>query len=234
MTTLRLHLLQPPAEIEFVPAHPKLKPPAEHHGRLTGWLLLVTFSLLLLAWFALRWLDRLPWFDQLPALAHEALALLEAAGVLTIACLWTGLWWRRRWASRPLPLPQPAAEPADTIDELYSLNPAAFERYVAGLFRWKGYQVRVRGRSGDHGVDLELTGAGGRRGIVQCKRYQNTVGEKVVRDLFGALLHERAAHAFLVTTADISPAAYAWAHGKPITLIDGKTLVQIAAALRET
>jgi hypothetical protein len=228
----RLDLLQPPSQVELVPADPQPAAPAEHHGRLTGWLLLVAFSLLLLAWFVLRWLGRPVWLEQLPGLAHEALSLLEAAGILTIACLWTGFVWRRRWAT---PAEAGAApEPVETVGELYSLSPAAFERYVAGLFRWKGYQVRVRGRSGDHGVDLELVGNGGRRGIVQCKRYQHTVGEKVVRDLFGTLLHERAVHAFLVTTADISPAAYAWAHGKPITLIDGTTLVQIAAVLRET
>jgi restriction system protein len=229
MTIARLDLLQPPVEVEFVPAEPPAAPP--HHGRITGWLLLVTFSLLLVGWFALRWLGRPAWLEQLPALAHEALALLEAAGILTVACLWTGIIWRRRWANPPEAEAIP--EPVDTVEELYMLSPAAFERYVAGLFRWKGYQVRVRGRSGDHGVDLELVGAGGRRGIVQCKRYQNTVGEKVVRDLFGTLLHERAVHAFLVTTADISPAAYAWAEGKPMTLIDGTTLVKIAAVLRE-
>jgi HJR/Mrr/RecB family endonuclease len=229
MITARFDLLQPPTQVEFVPAEPT--PPSAHHGRLTGWLLLVTFSLLLLAWFAWRLFGRPLWLDQLPAVAREALALLEAAGVLTMAVLWTGLIWRRYWAAfaqvESLPVP------VDTVEELYSLSPAAFERYVAGLFRWKGYQVQVRGRSGDHGVDLELVTVHGRRGIVQCKRYQHTVGEKIVRDLFGTLLHERAAHAFLVTTADISPAAYAWAAGKPITLIDGTTLVKIAAVTRE-
>ncbi|MCB0000495.1 MAG: restriction endonuclease, partial [Anaerolineales bacterium] len=42
----------------------------------------------------------------------------------------------------------------------------------------------------------------------------------------------RAAHAFLVTTADISDAAREWAQYKPITLIDGETLVQIATSLQ--
>jgi restriction system protein len=91
--------------------------------------------------------------------------------------------------------------------------------------------VLIRGRSGDHGVDLELSGAGGRRAIVQCKRYRDTVGEEVVRGLFGTMLHETAHHAFLVTTADISEAARSWAAGKPMTLIDGTTLVEIAAAI---
>ena len=57
------------------------------------------------------------------------------------------------------------------------------------------------------------------------------MGEKIVRDLYGTLMHEGAFHAFLVTTAEISDAAEKWARGKPITLIDGPTLVHIANSL---
>ena len=111
------------------------------------------------------------------------------------------------------------------------MNPGDFEKYVAQLFRQKGYRVKLRGSKGDLGVDLELTKPGGKRAIVQCKRYHNTVGPKIVRELYGTLIHEQVAHAFLVTTADISDAARQWAQSKPITFIDGETLVKIAAAL---
>ena len=57
------------------------------------------------------------------------------------------------------------------------------------------------------------------------------IDPKIVRELYGTLVHERAAHAFLVTTAVISDAAREWASNKPMTLIDGKTLAQIAAVL---
>jgi restriction system protein len=130
-------------------------------------------------------------------------------------------------------LPSPAGQrPAAGRSGLYDLSPRQFERYVAAIFRRKGYQVRLTGGSGDHGVDLELHDLrSSRRAIVQCKRYQNTVGEELVRELYGTLLHELAYHAFLVTTADISDAAREWAQGKPITLIDGAALVEIDAAL---
>ena len=118
-----------------------------------------------------------------------------------------------------------------TTEGIYALSPAAFERYVAGIFRRKGYSVKLRGGSGDLGVDLEISNQHGKRAIVQCKRYQNTVGAESVRELYGTLIHERASHAFLVTTANISPAAREWAQGKPITLIDGQTLIQIAHQL---
>jgi restriction system protein len=68
---------------------------------------------------------------------------------------------------------------------------------------------------------------------VQCKRYRNAIGPDIVRELFGTMIHERVHHAFLVTTASISDSAREWAAHKPMTLIDGPTLVQIAAALNK-
>lgn len=181
-----------------------------------------------LGWLVYRWLADPGWLAQLPDLLIELVLLAETAGGFTLAFLWGGLgyhYWRRtrQWGT---------ALPPMTREELYALSPKAFERYVAGLFRQKGYRVVVRGRSGDLGVDLELTDGGGRRAIVQCKRYRDTVGAEVVRELYGTLIHEQVAHAFLVTTADVSEAAREWAQGKPMTLVDGLLLVEIADALR--
>jgi len=175
-------------------------------------------------WLLYRWLGRPDWIDRLPALLAEMVRLAEMGWVGTLALLWGVVWWRgqRDTADSPIAL---------TLDDLYELTPAEFERYVAGLFRRKGYRVQVRGRSGDLGVDLMLTQRGGRRAIVQCKRYRNTIGPEIVRELFGTLIHERVAYAFLVTTADISDSAREWAQGKPMTLIDGPTLIHIAASL---
>ncbi len=190
-------------------------------GLLTAWLM---------GWLVLHWLLRPAWLSQLPPSASELIALVETAGAFTIAFLWAALGWRywRRQTAAAQPHP-----PLMTLEKLQSLSPQAFERYVAGLFRQKGYRVLVRGSSGDLGVDLELTGPHGRRAIVQCKRYQNTIGAEVVRELFGTMIHEGVMWAFLVTTAEISDAARAWAQDKPITLIDGATLLEVAHALRQ-
>ena len=72
-----------------------------------------------------------------------------------------------------------------------------------------------------------LTQANGRRAVVQCKRYRHVIGPEIVRELFGTMIHERAAHGFLVTTAEISDGARSWAADKPITLIDGMSLVSL-------
>ncbi len=178
-------------------------------------------------WLLLHYAIWSDWFAGWPAGLADTLRLLEAAGVITLTLLWL-VWGWRLVGERPLPHP-PAN--ALALNELYALRPADFEAYVARLFRSKGYKVTLRGRSGDRGVDLELAKSGGKRAIVQCKRYQKTVGPDVVRELYGTLMHEKVAHAFLVTTADISDSAREWARGKPMTLIDGALLVEIATAL---
>jgi restriction system protein len=157
-----------------------------------------------------------------PAWISDLLGLLTGAGLLTLFTLWALLLWQT------LTLRRAALQPKMTVQQLYALSPRDFEHHVARLFERRGYQVEIRGRSGDLGVDLALTQPDGRRAIVQCKRYRHTVGPEVVRELFGTMVHELAAHGFLVTTADISDAARAWAADKPITLIDGRTLADLS------
>lgn len=191
-----------------------------------GVLLIGGLTVLFATWLFYRTLAQPGWLALLPPVLEELLELSETAGVFTLLLLWTALGWQ--WWQRQAAPPPPVKL---SIAELYALSPSDFEKYVARLFRRKGYRVKLRGRSGDHGVDLMVTQPGGRRAIVQCKRYQHTISPEIVRELFGTLVHERVAHAFLVTTADISDAARAWARNKPMTLIDGDTLLQIAAAL---
>ena len=179
---------------------------------------------LLLGWLIYHHIARPSWISELPPFFSELLTLLESASILTAILIAAILLLRaerqRKRAARSI-----------TTEDLYALSPAEFEQYVANLFRKKGYRVTLRGRSGDHGVDLELERSGDRRAIVQCKRYRNPIGPDIVRELFGTMIHESVHHAFLVTTAGISPAARHWARNKPMTLIDGPTLVQIAESL---
>ena len=197
-----------------------------HNGsssRRNGWLLIAGLTLLSVLWLLYRAITQPLWDDSLPSMLVEFINLAATAVTLTLMVIWTGLWWRR--GQRPLANPI-----ALSIDELYQLSPAEFEQYTARVFRQKGYRVKLRGRSGDMGVDLELTKPDGKKAIVQCKRYKHTIGPDIVRELYGTLIHEQVAHAFLVTTAAISDSARQWAQGKPLTLIDGDTLTQIATA----
>jgi len=100
------------------------------------------------------------------------------------------------------------------------LSPQDFERAVAATFRARGYAVENRRFSGDHGVDL-LVRRGRERAVVQCKRYSGTVGEPVLRDLYGAMAHEGANRGYVVTSGRFTEPARRWARGKRIVLVDG-------------
>lgn len=195
--------------------------------RLTGltWLLSV-LTFLFVLWVVWRYGLAADALGRSPGWLLDLLGLLTASGMLTLLALWGLVGWQRYLLSRN------GTQPSMSVEQLYALSPRAFEQYVASLFERRGYTVEVRGRSGDLGVDLALRRIDGRLAIVQCKRYRHTVGPDVVRELFGTMVHERAAHGFLVTTADISDGARAWAADKPITLIDGRSLAALSDDLR--
>lgn len=113
------------------------------------------------------------------------------------------------------------------IEQLNALHPTQFEKLVQATYRQLGYSARHIGQAGDHGVDLEVRTPRGERWVVQCKRWRDPVGEAKVRELYGTLLHEGAHRAVLVTSAEITPPARAWARGKPIDLIDGPALLRM-------
>lgn len=110
-------------------------------------------------------------------------------------------------------------------NQLGGMPPDEFEGLIGNLFRRTGYLVEQTGKTGDEGVDLVLKKAG-KTAIVQCKRYSGTVSQSVVRDLYGAMVHNHASSAYLVTTGTISLPAQQWAQGKPIHLVDGSGLIE--------
>ena len=113
-----------------------------------------------------------------------------------------------------------------SLEEIKGLSPGGFEEFVGDLFHRRGYAVQVVGADGDHGVDLVVTNPDGERELVQCKRWRRKwIGEPVVRDFYGALMHDGiAVRGYIVTTSFFSHAARSWAEGKPLKLIDGEEL----------
>jgi restriction system protein len=118
-------------------------------------------------------------------------------------------------------------EQTRSISQMQALAPERFEELVAEIFIQKGYGATVTPMQGDHGVDVVLRAPNGEKEIVQCKRYQGQVGEPIVRDFFGAMLHENAVCGYIVTTGEFTQQAKSWARGKPIELIDGHRLNQM-------
>lgn len=104
-------------------------------------------------------------------------------------------------------------------------------RQVFGqVFSARGGEVKVTQASRDGGVDavaFDPDPIGGGKIVIQAKRYTRTVGVSAVRDLYGTVMNEGANKGILVTTADYGPDAYAFAAGKPLTLLSGANLLHL-------
>ena len=112
-------------------------------------------------------------------------------------------------------------------DKIRQMGGVEFEHWVADLFRKGGFKVEMTPQSGDHGVDLFIA-TGGHVIAVQCKRWDGTVGEPVVRDLYGAMMATNAKSGCLVTTGSFTAQARVFAKGKPLYLVGLDLLMEAA------
>lgn len=121
------------------------------------------------------------------------------------------------------------------IDSLRRMSWRQFEQLAGEAFRRQGYAVAETGLGGaDGGIDLILR-KNGKTTLVQCKQWQNwQVGVKVVREMYGLLLHHKAAAVKIVALGYYTSEARRFAHGKPIELIHGEELIATVRSLQKT
>ena len=121
------------------------------------------------------------------------------------------------------------------IDSLRQMSWQQFELLAGEAFRRQGYAVQETGLGGaDGGIDLFLR-KDGQTTLVQCKQWQNRqVGVKVVREMYGLLLHHQAAAVKIVALGNYTPDARRFAQGKPIKLIYGGELIATVRSLQTT
>ena len=119
-------------------------------------------------------------------------------------------------------------EGINALRDLQALSPLEFEKVVADTYNRFGHQAKQVGNPlGDHGIDVVVKDKNGLKLVVQCKRWKGKVGEPVVRDLYGAMMHEKADRAALITTGTFTHQAEEWAKGKPILLYDGNSFLKV-------
>ena len=120
----------------------------------------------------------------------------------------------------------------DSRPNLMELTPSEFEGLITNLFAAMGLDTRQTQASRDGGVDcvaFDSRPVFGGKVVIQAKRYKNTVGVSAVRDLFGTCQNEGASKGILVTTSGYGRAAYDFAKGKPLELLDGGNLLFLLA-----
>lgn len=122
----------------------------------------------------------------------------------------------------------------EDVDNLAAMDWQDFENLIREIFEKEfvstGGEVKITQASRDGGVDAIAFDPDPIRGgkiVIQAKRYTNTVGVSAVRDLFGTTVNEGATKGILVTTSDYGPDAYAFAKGKPLTLLNGSNLLHL-------
>lgn len=167
----------------------------------------------------LRWFLGTPTWLLLIVVLH---GLVVAAGWSAIAYDW--------WTDQRCEIEERII--AESLDDLHALSPEDFEAFVAQVFRTQGFKVWDIRFTADHGVDLQLITPEGKSAVAQVKRYEDNVGEPAVRDLLGTMIHAGADRAFIINTGGFSGPAHEWVAGKPITLVDGRQLLQMNGTLR--
>lgn len=111
------------------------------------------------------------------------------------------------------------------IDYLKSLSWQDFEHVCAGYFSKQGYHVELNGLGGaDGGMDLVLRRQG-KKYLVQCKHWKGRVGVGVVREMYGVMHAEQFNGVFVVGLSGFTKEAWNWIKGKPISLMDGRSLI---------
>lgn len=124
------------------------------------------------------------------------------------------------------------SENLQTFDGIDTLSGIEFEHVCKRLLEKMGFSVETTKSSGDGGIDLIgyntqplISG----KYIIQCKRYAGSVGEPIIRDLYGVVTSERANKGILMTTGHFTKSAVKFSEGKPIELIDGIKLKSLLA-----
>jgi restriction system protein len=102
---------------------------------------------------------------------------------------------------------------------LKTVDPEEFEKLICRLFSQMGYRVEPTPYVGDNGSDGYIF-KNGKKTVIQCKRVQGSVGEPVIRDLYGTMHATQCDDAIVVTTGKVSKQARAWIDGKPIRIIE--------------
>lgn len=109
-----------------------------------------------------------------------------------------------------------------------------FERYIAEMYRQKGYSVEETGLGGaDGGIDL-IVKKKREMFLVQCKNWRyEKVGVRIARELFGLVKAHNAAGGILVTSGEFTAEAREFAEQTKLDLIDGKNLISMISHVED-
>lgn len=121
--------------------------------------------------------------------------------------------------------------------QLTTLSGIEFENICQDLLEKMGFSTERTKATGDGGIDIiaynDQALISGKY-IIQCKRYAGSVGEPIIRDLYGVITSERANKGILMTTGHFTKHAISFAQGKPLELIDGAKMQELIEKYKQS
>jgi restriction system protein len=114
----------------------------------------------------------------------------------------------------------------DLIKNVRAMSAIEFEQFVADVFHRNGYSAELTATTGDHGIDIILRKPG-RMVVVQCKQWDGTIGEPVLREFYGSMVAAHADAGFVVTTSNFTSQAEVFVRNKPIELYNIDSIVAL-------
>jgi len=108
------------------------------------------------------------------------------------------------------------------------LSPDLFEKEVLNLFKKLCYKTTGTPYGADGGIDGILEKAD-KKIIIQCKKHKKPIGVKVVREIYGTILHNKANEGWVISISNYTQNTYEFAKGKPIRLIGLEELLNFAS-----
>ncbi|HFQ60976.1 MAG TPA: restriction endonuclease [Epsilonproteobacteria bacterium] len=120
-----------------------------------------------------------------------------------------------------------------TLKKLKRLSWDDFELLSMELFSKMGWEVTGNEKKGaDGGVDIWMQKKSWSKknisAIGQCKRYDDAlVTIKVIREMYGLMHEYNVDEVYVITSSRFTKECYPFVEGKPMTLIDGESLVKL-------
>ena len=103
-----------------------------------------------------------------------------------------------------------------------------FELLCAEYFRSKGWKATTSEKLGaDGGIDIELRKFG-KRALVQCKRYDQTlVRVTALREFYAVMIEADVKEGYFITSSRFTKECYGYVENKNISLIEGSEIPSI-------
>jgi len=106
----------------------------------------------------------------------------------------------------------------------------SFEMKCRKLLKDMGFVTVMTAATSDGGIDIIATRSDpilSGKYVIQCKDWQDSVGVKTVRELYGVMVSEDANKGILITSSRFTRSALGFAKDKRLELIDGTDLERI-------